>query len=92
MALRHWVGKVRRFYQSHLRKGFVASQHAVRQGSCQRCGRCCNLGVPCPFLVELDEGGHGCSIYERRPLQCRTYPITRTDIEEADCPGFSFEE
>ena len=92
MALRNWVGKVRRFYQSLLRKGFVASQHARRKGSCQRCGRCCKLGVYCPSLVKLEDGGSGCSIYEHRPLQCRAYPITRADLEEADCPGFSFEE
>ncbi len=91
MAFRYWMGKMRRFYQSHLKKDFIASQHARRKGSCQRCGRCCKLGVYCPYFVELEDGGTGCSIYEYRPLQCRAFPITGTDLEDAGCPGFSFE-
>lgn len=91
MTLRQWHGKTRRFWDSHLRRGYVAEQHARRRGECKRCGRCCSLGVRCPFLAILPDGMKGCSIYDKRPLQCRTFPITSSDIEEAGCTGYCFE-
>ena len=87
------LGKIRRFYLSHFRRKFVREMHALREGSCHRCGRCCMIGgIVCPFLGRRDDGTYYCRIYRIRPLQCRTFPITQADIEEARCPGFRFRD
>jgi Fe-S-cluster containining protein len=33
---------------------------------------------PCTFLVEHDDGGSRCGVYEHRPIACSTYPMSRT--------------
>ncbi len=52
----------------------------------------------CIFLTEREDGeGQGCSIYEVRPQQCRTWPFWPSNIEEptswalagARCPGIN---
>jgi len=82
-------GKVRRHLDSRLRKGHLKKRTLMRKGACQRCGQCCR-DLKCPFIVE-NNGKHGCFLYPCWPLNCKTYPITRKDIEDYDCPGFSFE-
>lgn len=63
-------------------------------GGCRSCGVSCNLLIRCPhwdFETRL------CSIYEDRPLTCRTFPITPADLKEvalANAPlgcGYNFE-
>jgi len=82
-------GKVRRRLDGRLRKGYVKKRTLMRIGACQRCGQCCR-DLKCPFIVEKN-GVHDCFLHPYWPLNCKTYPITQKDIEDYDCPGFSFE-
>jgi Fe-S-cluster containining protein len=78
-------GKVRRYYLSHFRKGYVRRQiEEKRRGECSRCGECCKLGMVCPWLTD----GNVCEKYEDRPLQCRNFPIDERDLE--DMPECTF--
>lgn len=46
-------------------------------GGCVSCGASCNLLFKCPHW---DEESRLCSIYDDRPLTCRVFPITPSDI------------
>ena len=50
-----------------------------RRGDCNRCGECCRLPYPCPFLRYDEHGKSSCLVYHLRPPSCRKYP--RTDAE-----------
>jgi hypothetical protein len=50
-----------------------------RRGGCNRCGECCKLPYPCPFLRYDENGLSSCAVYSLRPPSCRKYP--RTDAE-----------
>jgi uncharacterized protein len=63
---------------------------------CNRCGACCRVigRVPelahldrgdgaCEHLVETDEG-HGCQIYESRPLLCRVDETKPAVLSQAE--------
>ncbi len=75
------TGKIRRFYKSHFRKREVEELIGIREGECDRCGKCCKILFRCPFLVEEGETTY-CMIYEKRFSQCRLYPIEPKDMEE----------
>jgi len=78
--------KLKRFSTSLLP---VASN---RQGECNRCGACCQLPFPCPFLRFDDQGLSSCSVYHLRPPSCRKYPRTASEhITKEQC-GYYFEE
>lgn len=65
---------------------------AGRHGSCNRCGECCRLPYPCPFLRYDEDGLSRCSVYRLRPPSCRKYPRTATEnLTPATC-GFHFPE
>jgi len=55
---------------------------------CQRCGRCCQAVFehPCCYFILPNI----CSIYEQRPLGCRSYPV-HTDFGTAGikCEGYA---
>jgi len=76
-------GKVRRFYLHKFRRAYVEDQVAKRQGDCGRCAACCKLLFICPFL---DESGPmaTCSIHDRRPDNCRFFPIDPRDLADRD--------
>jgi len=80
LSLIEWLaegwGKVRRFYLCHFRKGYVERMRALRRGECRRCGECCTIMFRCPHL----EGRNECTVYERRALQCRMFPIDERDL------------
>lgn len=80
---RQLAGKVRRFYLHRFRRDFVERQLAKRQGDCGRCAACCKLLFRCPFL---DESGPIalCSIHDRRPDNCRFFPIDPRDLADRD--------
>lgn len=61
-----------------------------RKGSCKRCGMCCKLPAPCPFLRYNEAGESCCGIYGVRPPVCRKYPRTKPELITADTCGFSF--
>jgi len=73
-----WEGwaKVRRFYLAAFRKKYVEQMREFRRGECRRCGMCCTFMIRCPFL----EGENQCTIYEKRPRQCRLFPIEPRDL------------
>ncbi len=94
MELKHYQGKIRRFYLSHFQRNYVENQLEKREGSCKMCGRCCQLGYRCPFLTSRDT----CSVYMEhrwmRPAQCGQFPIDQRDMKEMDHPqcGYYFEK
>lgn len=92
-------GKVRRFFLAHTRRGkaYIREMEMRRRGECGRCGACCKLLYRCPFLRE-EEGLAVCSIHNRRPANCRIFPVDPEDLADRDevmpdhpC-GYAFEE
>lgn len=83
VRLKAWQlrGKMRRFLKTTFPS--LNGHEPRRYGSCSRCGACCKIVYRCPFLVEKD-GLYGCGIYERRPQQCRHYPVESQDIYELE--------
>lgn len=61
-----------------------------RRGTCNRCGECCKLPYPCPFLRYDAEGLSSCAIYRVRPPSCRKYPRTAAENLTAETCGFYF--
>lgn len=74
------AGKVRRFALVRFRPRYVARQTALREGECNRCGRCCKILFRCPFLKEKEGGEFHCRIYGRRFEQCVAFPIDDRDL------------
>jgi len=62
----------------------------TRQGECNRCGACCKLPYPCPFLRFDDDGLSSCAVYHVRPPSCRKYPRTADENLTPEQCGFSF--
>ena len=94
-------GKIRRFYLGHVRPGYIASKINQRHGDCLRCGTCCMLLYSCPELEELEDGSTRCRIHEKRPTNCRIFPVDQADLKDRDLVsrdrekhlcGFSFEK
>jgi hypothetical protein len=50
-------------------------------GGCISCGASCNLLFRCPHW---SEDTRLCSIYDDRPMTCRVFPITPSDIRDRD--------
>ena len=61
-----------------------------RQGECNRCGQCCKLPYPCPFLQYDESGLSSCSIYRFRPPSCRKYPRTASENMTPETCGYYF--
>jgi uncharacterized protein len=61
-----------------------------RMGACNRCGACCKLPYPCPFLRFDDAGLSSCAVYAMRPPSCRKYPrVAAEQLTPQEC-GYSF--
>jgi Fe-S-cluster containining protein len=61
-----------------------------RRGECNRCGACCKLPFPCPFLRFDDQGLSSCAVYLVRPPSCRKYPrIAAENLTPEQC-GYHF--
>ena len=60
-----------------------------RQGSCNRCGECCKLPYPCPFL-RYEDGLASCAAYALRPPSCRKYPRVESENLTPDTCGYYF--
>lgn len=61
-----------------------------RTGACNRCGACCKLPYPCPFLRFDDQGLSRCAVYAIRPPSCRKYPrVAAEQMTPREC-GYSF--
>ena len=61
-----------------------------RRGDCNRCGECCKLPYPCPFLRFDDAGLSSCAVYQLRPASCRKYPRTADENLTPETCGFYF--
>ena len=82
--VRHFTGKVRRFFTVHFRKKYVAGQLRARLGDCRQCAACCRFGCACPLLT----GDGLCAVYGTfRPLACRAFPIDQKDIDDVRACG-----
>jgi hypothetical protein len=61
-----------------------------RRGECNRCGECCKLPYPCPFLRYDEDGLSSCAVYSFRPPSCRKYPrVASENITQETC-GYYF--
>jgi hypothetical protein len=61
-----------------------------RRGECNRCGQCCKLPYPCPFLRYDEEGLSRCAVYSLRPPTCRKYPRTASENVTPETCGYYF--
>ena len=77
-------GKVRRWYLVHFRPGYVRAALARRRGQCDHSGACCQLAHVCPLHGPDAHGAPGCTIYARRPANCRVFPIDERDLRDRD--------
>lgn len=82
-AIIEWWDKLKRAFTSLL------PMDPSRQGECNRCGACCKLPVPCPFLRFDARGLSSCAVYYARPPSCRKYPRTAAEnVTPATCGYF----
>ena len=79
-----WAAKLRRTLTAIL----PVSKH--RKGRCVNCGACCKLPNVCWFLRYKPDGRSYCSVYSVRPLNCRKYPRTKSELVTADTCGHHF--
>jgi hypothetical protein len=63
---------------------------ANRRGECNRCGQCCKLPFPCPFLRFDESGLSSCAVYFARPPSCRKYPRVESENLTPDTCGYYF--
>jgi len=81
-----WASKLRRTV------GALLPISRDRKGGCVNCGACCKLPNVCWFLQYRQDGSSFCSIYSIRPLNCRKYPRTRSELITSDTCGHHFQE
>ncbi len=62
-----------------------------RRGKCINCGACCKLPNVCKFIKTGADGKIYCGVYPIRPLNCRKYPRTESELITADTCGHHFE-
>jgi uncharacterized protein len=79
-----WTAKAKRTATS------VLPVDKRRRGKCLRCGACCHLPVRCAFLSEDENGQYSCTIWRFRPLNCRKYPRTRSELLTKKTCGYYF--
>jgi hypothetical protein len=80
-----WATKLKRTLTS------VLPVSRERKGQCVNCGACCKLPNVCPFLRTKGDGKAYCSIYPLRPLNCRKYPRTKSELITAETCGHYFD-
>ena len=61
-----------------------------RRGECNRCGQCCKLPFPCPFLRFDEQGLSSCAVYFARPPSCRKYPRIASENLTPETCGYYF--
>ena len=81
------MGKLRRFALTTIKENYISKMARQRQGECLRCGLCCKLLFECPFLQNLSSGLSRCRIHNRRPDNCKFFPIDVRDLAERDSLG-----
>ncbi|MHC4271029.1 MAG: hypothetical protein ACYST2_01800 [Planctomycetota bacterium] len=81
-----WAAKLKRTLTSTL------PPDKKRQGQCLRCGACCKLPNYCWFLGIDEKDQYFCKIHPFRPLNCRKYPRTSSELITSDTCGFTFDQ
>jgi Fe-S-cluster containining protein len=98
VRLKQGLGKVRRFTNGKLRRGHVRRLLRRRRGECVRCGACCKLLFECPMLETHEDGSTSCRIHQRRPENCRIFPVDERCLAERNALlpetpcGYHFED
>lgn len=84
VAERLFLGKLRRFYLVHFRKGYVSAKLSSRKGNCRQCGVCCSFLFRCPAL-----NGEGlCRVYDTcRWKACTVFPLDERDLLDVAVSG-----
>lgn len=80
-----WLAKVKRTFTA------ILPVSPRRKGRCINCGACCKLPNVCPFLKNGAEGRGYCTVYPIRPLNCRKYPRTESELITQETCGYTFE-
>ncbi|MCX7703499.1 MAG: hypothetical protein N2234_05305 [Planctomycetota bacterium] len=75
-------GKIRRFYYFTLGRSYLKRSFQQRRGECIRCGACCQLGHLCPLLRYDSSGLSYCADYQKRPPNCRIFPVDEHDLKD----------
>jgi hypothetical protein len=80
--------QLRRYYYFRFRKEYIAASIAKRQGSCKKCGKCCEVMIFQCVNFEKPI----CKIWQRMgfeqlPHQCQVYPFDESDKNSSapDC-------
>ena len=76
-------GKARRFAYKY-NQTEVNRKLSLRKGECLRCGACCKLLFHCPSLDFDGDGKAICRKYDRRPFNCRAFPLDERCLKERD--------
>ena len=80
-----WSAKIKRTFTS------ILPVSKRRKGKCVNCGACCKLPNACPFIKLSPDGKVFCGIYPIRPLNCRKYPRTESELITQETCGYRFE-
>jgi Fe-S-cluster containining protein len=80
-----WAAKLKRTFTA------ILPVSKDRKGRCINCGACCRLPNVCWFLRYKADGSSYCSVYSIRPLNCRKYPRTESELVTPDSCGHHFE-
>ena len=80
-----WVAKIKRTFTS------VLPVSRKRRGQCVNCGACCKLPNVCKFIKTNGDGKIYCSVYRIRPLNCRKYPRTESELITSETCGYHFD-
>jgi Fe-S-cluster containining protein len=81
-----WAAKLKRTFTS------ILPADKDRKGQCIRCGACCKLPNYCWFLGINDKDEYFCKIHSLRPLNCRKYPRTKSELITCETCGFTFDQ
>ncbi|MGD9209659.1 MAG: hypothetical protein PVI90_02735 [Desulfobacteraceae bacterium] len=83
-------GGPRRFLLRRLKPNYVEAQLAKRQGTCKRCGFCCQMSWRCWHLFYDADGLACCRLYgkNRRSSWCVDFPIDERCLIDRKLAGF----
>ncbi len=74
-------GKLRRWWLTNFRPGYVRAQQMNKRGACLQCGKCCRLPYRCPMLTRDNK----CRVYNlARTASCRLFPLNPRDLGDID--------
>jgi hypothetical protein len=78
------AGKLRRLYYARFKPEYIEASLRRRRGECIRCGACCKLAYPCPFLNNGRGVIYECVKHPKHFLTCRIFPVDESDLRDRD--------